>query len=203
MASVIRPDSVPYVGPPEAAGLFVFRCSRAAALDIPHLPIVDVDRAGAASVSHCVVPRVIIDSPVFEQQFSPGDIVRLDPRAGRVRTLLSQRANANTLLVTERCNNRCTFCSQPPNGLPDNWLYHDATLALLNYNASDMVGISGDEPTLNQQGLERLLSALGEAGLNTPLHILSNGRAFANPRSLSANIAETLSALRITVGRTR
>jgi hypothetical protein len=43
-----------------------------------------------------------------------GDVVLIDPGRGRVERLLRVGSTTNTLLVTERCDQLCVMCSQPP-----------------------------------------------------------------------------------------
>ena len=116
---------------------------------------------------------------------SVGDVVCVSTDRNTVKTVLSKKCNANTLLLTEQCENRCRFCSQPPNDLPDLQLYVDATLSLLNFNTQDIVGLSGGEPTHNRDAFVQLLHRLNTSGVNTPLHILSNGRSFSDESFLN------------------
>ncbi|MCY1046060.1 hypothetical protein OV208_32405 [Corallococcus sp. bb12-1] len=43
-----------------------------------------------------------------------GDVVRVEPSQGRVSALYRKESLSNSLLVTERCDNYCLMCSQPP-----------------------------------------------------------------------------------------
>src|SRR5690242_4431359 len=52
----------------------------------------------------------------------PGDVVRIDPRRGSLAALYRATSPFNTFLVTERCDNYCTMCSQPPKPHDDSWL---------------------------------------------------------------------------------
>ena len=74
----------------------------------------------------------------------PGDVFFSNRTGTSLRTALSQRAVQNTLLVTEQCDNNCTFCSQPPRDVPD---YYDLAIAALSeFEGSGVIGISGGEP---------------------------------------------------------
>ena len=95
---------------------------------------------------------------------------------------MNKNANANTLLVTEQCDNFCKFCSQPPKTQNDIALYEKATLSILNYGRSDLIGISGGEPTLNQKAFSTFLKTLNSFHNTTPLHILTNGRGFSDKK---------------------
>lgn len=187
MVSPIRNETlrIPMTGVTQ--GLYVIGASNAHELPIPHLPVLGewYSEAGRTSLS--------IDGETYSSEFyralehyHQGDIVWVDPKQGLLRTILTKTANANTLLVTEQCDNRCSFCSQPPNSLPDVELYHKATLALLNFNSDEFVGITGGEPTINRSAFTTMLRLLNQAGNQTPLHILTNGRSFSDDEFISA-----------------
>ncbi|MGJ5814513.1 His-Xaa-Ser system radical SAM maturase HxsC [Paludibaculum fermentans] len=111
-----------------------------------------------------------------------GDIVLLDGR-GEVRTLFRPASIHNTLFLTERCNSNCLMCSQPPKDTDDtaHFLRVNKELVQLIPPDTDVLGITGGEPTLLRDGLIELLSLLKERLPNTHLHLLTNGRLFAWP----------------------
>jgi len=166
MVEALRKSSIVVTDNGLSDGLYVVNESNATDLSIPHLPVLSIAQLQQLSDETC--------------SFDNGDVVYLDNRRGRVRSVLAKRANANTLLLTERCENRCQFCSQPPNEREDAYLYRSASLALLNYHSSEFIGLSGGEPTINRHGFITLLKQLNEFNNQTPLHILSNGRSFAD-----------------------
>ena len=45
---------------------------------------------------------------------SDGDVVALDTGSRRFRVLYRKKSSHNSFLVTERCDNYCLMCSQPP-----------------------------------------------------------------------------------------
>lgn len=106
-----------------------------------------------------------------------GDIAFADGR-GNLRISLSQNANVNTLLVTERCDNLCLFCSQPPRDVDDTILYAFAAQSIVSFNSDQPIGISGGEPLLDKTAVLNFFSILEKFENTTPLHILTNGRAF-------------------------
>ena len=110
---------------------------------------------------------------------SHGDIGYVDSK-GKIRIVLSHLANANTLLVTEQCDNLCLFCSQPPRETDDVILYAFAALSIVAFNTKKVIGISGGEPLLNYSAFSNFFEILDKFNNKTPLHILSNGRAFKN-----------------------
>lgn len=116
-----------------------------------------------------------------------GDIIRLDLRARRVRSLFRCSSTHNSFLVTERCNHYCLMCSQPPRNVDDGWLIDEiAACVPLIPSAPGSVGFTGGEPLLEWERFIALLARFQKALPDTRLHVLTNGRAFADPRVASA-----------------
>lgn len=113
----------------------------------------------------------------------PGDVVRVRPGSSLVSVMYRRGSRANTLFATERCNSRCLMCSQPPRLDDDSWRVAEL-LELVELVDADEVqlGISGGEPLLLGEDLGRLIDACATHLPDTHLHILSNGRAFADAR---------------------
>ncbi|HHO0145285.1 TPA: His-Xaa-Ser system radical SAM maturase HxsC [Providencia stuartii] len=137
------------------------------------------------------VKHVIADETLYHS-IESGDIASVT--MNKMRIILSRKANHNTLLLTERCNNLCLFCSQPPKNISDSWLLDVATQALAAFKLEGVIGISGGEPLL--YGIE-FIEFLEHVKNNTPktaLHILTNGRAFKDLMFTKqvANIAKEL-----------
>jgi len=139
-----------------------------------------------------------IKDKVLYDHIEDGDIGMLTGR-GAIRVILSSRANHNTLLVTERCDNRCLFCSQPPKERDDDWLLVQAAMAIAAFSSSRTIGISGGEPLLYRKSFINFLDVIADYSPQTPLHILSNGRAFADPE-FSQQVAQRCESLSITFG---
>ncbi|WP_437819560.1 His-Xaa-Ser system radical SAM maturase HxsC [Sorangium sp. So ce1078] len=110
-----------------------------------------------------------------------GDVVRIDPARGSVSALYRAVSRSNTFLVTERCDNYCVMCSQPPKYHDDSWLVDDLERAipLISPDATE-IGITGGEPALLGERLVRLLALLRRCLPRTSVHVLSNGRRFAD-----------------------
>lgn len=110
-----------------------------------------------------------------------GDVVRFNPGQGAVKVLFRKNSHYNWFLLTERCNNYCLMCSQPPKPGDDSWLVDEVlqTLPLIDTDTSE-IGFSGGEPTLLGDDLIRILNATRSWLPRTAVHVLSNGRAFAN-----------------------
>ena len=111
---------------------------------------------------------------------APGDVVRLLAGSSRVSVLYRRGSNSNTMLATERCNSFCIMCSQPPREVDDGWLVDEMleTISLVDRDEVQL-GISGGEPTLLGDELLLVLDRARRCLPKTDLHILSNGRRFA------------------------
>ena len=91
----------------------------------------------------------VLSLPLSARYLEKGDIIQVNKNS--IRVVLSKNADTNTLLVTEQCNNLCSFCSQPPKEVDDFYLYDQAIAALIEFNSSGQIGITGGEPTLNKK----------------------------------------------------
>ncbi len=111
-----------------------------------------------------------------------GDVVRIEPERGALTALYRRSANANSLLVTERCDNYCVMCSQPPKSHDDSALVDELLEAIPLMSAdTPEIGLTGGEPSLLGPRLVELIDALHRYLPRTAVHILSNGRSFADP----------------------
>jgi His-Xaa-Ser system radical SAM maturase HxsC len=110
---------------------------------------------------------------------SDGDVVRLNPHTDYISSLYRRNSNHNTILLTERCNNYCLMCSQPPKDVADNWLIEEAfeLIKLLPQEARSL-GFSGGEPTLYGSRFIELMQHTKNHLPTTSLDVLSNGRGF-------------------------
>src|SRR5208282_1982104 len=93
----------------------------------------------------------------------------------------------NSFLVTERCNHYCLMCSQPPRDVDDDWILAEikAALPLMDPNTKSFA-FTGGEPLLNWQRFIGLLADCRDILPNTVVHVLTNGRMFANSDVVSA-----------------
>ncbi|HEX7840922.1 MAG TPA: radical SAM protein, partial [Kofleriaceae bacterium] len=135
------------------------------------------------------------DSYVLGHEFSylaDGDVVRIDPSRGGIDALYRRNSRSNSLLVTERCNNYCVMCSQPPREHDDSWRIDDLmqTIPLMSPETRE-IGITGGEPSLLGARLVDLARHLLRHLPATGVHILSNGRGFA-----AGDLAKQLAQLR-------
>jgi His-Xaa-Ser system radical SAM maturase HxsC len=119
--------------------------------------------------------------PTELRYLTTGDIVRIDPARERLTTLFRVASTSNSLLVTERCDNRCIMCSQPPIESDDEWILDEVKrMVPLIPPETREIGITGGEPALLGQKLVDLINMLKLRLPKTAVHLLTNGRHFAN-----------------------
>jgi His-Xaa-Ser system radical SAM maturase HxsC len=140
--------------------------------------ILEADRALLLALPEDVRALILPDAYAYVAE---GDIVRVVPRRGMVRVLFRRSSNHNSFLTTERCNNYCLMCSQPPKDVDDSWIVDEIlnTLPLIDPNTRE-IGFTGGEPTLLGPDFLRILRACKTWLPRTAVHILSNGRRFAD-----------------------
>jgi His-Xaa-Ser system radical SAM maturase HxsC len=112
-----------------------------------------------------------------------GDIIQVSGDGRRVTVLWKNSARHNGLLLTEQCDNYCLMCSQPPKDRDDAWLFDRArkVISLLPQGARAL-SLTGGEPTLHADALISLLEHCKRVAPMLSLHLLSNGRRFADPQ---------------------
>jgi His-Xaa-Ser system radical SAM maturase HxsC len=111
-----------------------------------------------------------------------GDVVLVQPQirpgaSGRVERLLRAGSRHNTLLVTERCDQLCVMCSQPPKKTHYDrfaWLEQACLLA----EPGSLIGITGGEPTLYKEELLGMIERVLTARTDLAFHALSNAQHF-------------------------
>lgn len=108
-----------------------------------------------------------------------GDVIETQPLIGKIAVRYRRGANGNVLFATERCDNYCLMCSQPPRQVADEWRLGKLLelVELIDRNEPSLA-ISGGEPTLLGDGLVDLIAKCAEQLPETGVHVLSNGRAF-------------------------
>ncbi len=112
---------------------------------------------------------------------SEGDIVVVDEEGARLRVLFRRASPHNSVLLTERCNHYCLMCSQPPKNVNDSWLLEETKqlIKLLPIDTPEL-GFTGGEPTTYGEGFIDLMRLVKSYLPRTAIHILSNGRSFAD-----------------------
>ena len=122
-----------------------------------------------------------IQTPFELDYLKHNDIISLSYTANRINVQWRGNASTNSLLLTERCDNYCLMCSQPPKDENDDWLLQIASDVIsLMPEESDVLGFTGGEPTIYGDGFIELVRHFSEKLPNTALHILSNGRKFSD-----------------------
>lgn len=136
------------------------------------------DRSSLDALPHGA--RKVVLSDDYEY-LGDEDVVRFNPSRGSVRVLYRRRSDFNWFLLTERCNNYCLMCSQPPKPGDDSWLAEEIleTIPLIHPDTRE-IGLSGGEPTLLGETLIQILRAAKSWLPRTAIHVLSNGRAFSD-----------------------
>lgn len=120
--------------------------------------------------------------PAGFAELGDGDVVSIYPQSGRVRVLYRRESRHNFFLVTERCNNYCLMCSQPPKKVDDGWLIDEIAQALpLIDPATPALTFTGGEPLTEWRRFLGLLELTRDLLPDTAVHVLTNGRAFATP----------------------
>jgi His-Xaa-Ser system radical SAM maturase HxsC len=116
-----------------------------------------------------------------------GDVIGVDTNSRRLRTLYRRVSRHNSFLVTERCNHYCLMCSQPPKDVDDSWILRRlAKMLPLVSPETRSIGFTGGEPLLNWRPFIDLLATARDQLPATAVHVLTNGRGFADPEIVRA-----------------
>ena len=106
-----------------------------------------------------------------------GDVVLVQPDGRRIERLLRAGSPHNTLLVTERCDQLCVMCSQPPKKTHvDRFALFEQ--ACLLAEPDSVIGISGGEPTLYKQALLTMIERVLAQRSDLAFHVLTNAQHF-------------------------
>lgn len=97
-------------------------------------------------------------------------------------------SNDNALFVTSACSNRCIMCCQPPKNSDDSGHLFQKNLSVIATADvdTDYVCISGGEPTLIGDKLFIYMHNIWERMSDAEIHLLTNGRKFADVEYLTA-----------------
>ncbi len=118
----------------------------------------------------------LFELTILDEPFD-GDVVVVDPVLGSAERLVRRNSEHNTFLVTERCDQLCVMCSQPPKKTHiGRW--EEFRQAALLAPAGKLIGLSGGEPTLYKEDLFALLDEVLEHRPDLSFHVLSNGQHF-------------------------
>ena len=91
-------------------------------------------------------------------------------------------SNDNSLFVTSQCNSKCLMCAQPPLQRDDIEYYFQKNMSLIQSAPTELsdIGVTGGEPTLMGNKLFELINCIRQTLPHTLIHILTNGRLFAD-----------------------
>lgn len=126
------------------------------------------------------LPRIFMPSEMVHLE--PGDLLSVNSKNGRLRVLYRNASNHNSFLVTERCDNYCLMCSQPPRRVQDDYLLAEiaACIPMMPCSVRE-VGFTGGEPTLSGTSFVDILRLCKQYLPQTAVHVLTNGRSFSTP----------------------
>ncbi len=127
-------------------------------------------------------PGPALQVPAELAHLVAGDVIGIAPDGQRITVLWKRDATHNSVLLTEQCDNYCLMCSQPPKDRADAWLFDRAKqIVSLLPSSAQSLGLTGGEPTLHADALIDLLEHCRDTTPWLQLHLLSNGRRFADP----------------------
>ena len=106
-----------------------------------------------------------------------GDVLLVEPATGRAERLLRSGSAHNTLLVTERCDQLCVMCSQPPKKTHIDRFNHFEQACLLA-EPDSVIGLTGGEPTLYKARLLDLIETVLSQRPDLEFHVLTNAQHF-------------------------
>jgi His-Xaa-Ser system radical SAM maturase HxsC len=101
----------------------------------------------------------------------------VSPMTSRAERLIRAKSDHNSLLVTERCDQLCLMCSQPPKKTHVD-RFSVLTEAALLAPKNCVIGITGGEPTLYKDQLLSMLERVLASRPDLKFQVLSNGQHF-------------------------
>ncbi|MEI9922760.1 MAG: hypothetical protein WDN50_03540 [Bradyrhizobium sp.] len=130
--------------------------------------------------------RQMLVPPKFDY-LGDGDVLGVDHSSGKFRTLFRRNSTHNSFLVTERCNNYCLMCSQPPKDVDDRWILAEIkeSLALID-PATHALTFTGGETLSDWADFIEVLKECRHHLPTTAVQVLTNGRAFATSQIVDA-----------------
>jgi His-Xaa-Ser system radical SAM maturase HxsC len=129
----------------------------------------------------------LIAVPQKYAYLADGDVLGFDHSSRKFRTLFRRNSAHNSFLVTERCNNYCLMCSQPPKDVDDRWILKEIRQSLpLIDPATHALTFTGGETLSDWEDFMVVLKECRDRLPGTALQVLTNGRAFANSEIVDA-----------------
>ena len=121
------------------------------------------------------------------EYLAEGDIVGIHNPSRKFRTLFRRSSRHNSFLVTERCNNYCLMCSQPPKDIDDRWILDEIRKSLpLIDRATPTLTFTGGEPLSDWTDFISVLAECRDQLPRTAVQVLTNGRAFSRSEIVNA-----------------
>lgn len=124
------------------------------------------------------------------QKFSylaDGDVLGFDHASRKFRALFRRNSAHNSFLITERCNNYCLMCSQPPKDVDDRWLLREIKESLPFIDiGTQALTFTGGETLSDWEDFIALLKQCRDQLPTTAIQVLTNGRAFAGSEIVDA-----------------
>lgn len=111
----------------------------------------------------------------FDPEAGMGDVLLILPRQNLAHRLIRAKSPHNTLLITERCDQLCVMCSQPPKQYHVDMFDHLTKAALLAPDGATL-GISGGEPLLYKDRLFEMMMRVATARPDVSFHLLTNAQ---------------------------
>ncbi len=129
----------------------------------------------------------LVGGPKKYDYLVDGDVLGFDHSSRKFRTLFRRNSAHNSFLVTERCNNYCLMCSQPPKDVDDRWILSEIRESLpLIDAATGALTFTGGETLSDWEDFIAVLKECRDRLPTTSIQVLTNGRAFANSRIVDA-----------------
>lgn len=123
-----------------------------------------------------------------------GDVILIGP-SGLGTILFDATSTSNAIFLTDRCNSRCVICPQPPQSDRDDYVSLALKIIPLLNVRTDVLGITGGEPTLVWDGLMEVLKACREYIPQTTVQLLTNAKVlkdFGKANELVSTSGENL-----------
>jgi His-Xaa-Ser system radical SAM maturase HxsC len=129
----------------------------------------------------------LIAAPLKYAYLADGDVLGYDHSSRKFRTLFRRNSAHNSFLVTERCNNYCLMCSQPPKDVDDRWILKEIIESLPFIDpATPALTFTGGETLSDWEDFMTVLKECRDRLPATAIQVLTNGRAFANSEIVDA-----------------
>ncbi len=178
MVKPLRIDKFSFFSVSLINGLFVFESSNSSNSSMNIIKYLDNNNFAIFNINGKKLFKFYSENLI--NNIKKGDILDFDSLSKTIYVFLTSLTNSNTILITERCNSNCIFCSQPPKIINDDYLYEKALLAILDFNTNSYIGISGGEPTYNKYLFLDFFYKLKIKQNKTPIHLLTNGKTFSD-----------------------